>query len=72
MPIYEYMCRKCNEEFALMQKMGAAESDTVCPRCDSKDVKKMLSAFSCNAPAGAGGGCGMPSSSGSSGLGGHS
>jgi putative FmdB family regulatory protein len=74
MPIYEYMCRKCNAQFALMQKMGAAESDTVCPHCDSEDVKKMLSAFSCNAPAGAGGfggggGCGMPSSSGSSGAG---
>ena len=71
MPIYEYSCRHCSKEFALMQKMGALESDTVCPHCSSQEVKKMFSAFSCSVPSGAGGfggGCGMPSS-GSSGPG---
>jgi putative FmdB family regulatory protein len=66
-PIYEYICRKCNKDFSLMQKMGSTESDTVCPHCGSQEVKKMLSAFSCSVQpgaGGAGGGCGMPSSSG--------
>jgi len=48
MPIYEYRCRKCNKVFSALQKVGTTEKDTVCPECDSKDVKKLLSAFSCS------------------------
>lgn len=48
MPIYEYACMKCNKDFAALQKIGAAEKDTICPECGSKDIKKKLSAFSCS------------------------
>lgn len=53
MPIYEYICRKCGEEFALFQRVGA-EKDTVCPSCGSKEVRKNLSSFSCSSSSGAG------------------
>jgi putative FmdB family regulatory protein len=65
MPIYEYMCGKCQEQFSLFQSIYASEKDTVCPKCGSKEVKKKISGFSClsfggassaGAPAGYGGG----------------
>ncbi|MEK6692097.1 MAG: zinc ribbon domain-containing protein [Nitrospirota bacterium] len=52
MPIYEYICMKCGEGFVLLQKVGATEKDTACPSCDSKDVKKKLSTFSCSLDTG--------------------
>lgn len=47
MPIYEYVCKKCNKRFSLLQSIHATESDTQCPSCASKDVKKVVSTFSC-------------------------
>ncbi|MBM3148703.1 MAG: zinc ribbon domain-containing protein [Chloroflexi bacterium] len=32
MPIYEYVCSRCNHRFELRQSFGA-ESATSCPRC---------------------------------------
>ncbi len=52
MPIYEYRCKKCNDIFSALQKVGAAEKDTRCPKCGSNDVKKLLSAFSCSSSEG--------------------
>jgi len=48
MPIYEYVCGKCKENFALLQKMDSSEKDTTCPKCGSKDVRKKFSLFSCS------------------------
>jgi len=45
MPIYEYICKKCNENFSLLQRVGITEKDTACPRCGSSDVKKKISIF---------------------------
>ncbi|MBI4825333.1 MAG: zinc ribbon domain-containing protein [Nitrospirae bacterium] len=43
MPIYEYRCNECGEEFEkLVMGKDAAIS---CPKCDSKDVTKKLSVF---------------------------
>ncbi|MBI3593205.1 MAG: zinc ribbon domain-containing protein [Nitrospirae bacterium] len=47
MPIYEYSCRKCNEVFSVFQSVNASEKDTRCPKCNSNDVKKQVSSFSC-------------------------
>ncbi|MBF0519184.1 MAG: zinc ribbon domain-containing protein [Nitrospirae bacterium] len=45
MPIYEYICEDCKNLFSVFQKMG--ETDTVCTLCNSKNVKKQFSTFSC-------------------------
>ncbi|HDH05548.1 MAG TPA: zinc ribbon domain-containing protein [Nitrospirae bacterium] len=47
MPIYEYICLKCNEKFALLQSMCSADNNTECPKCSSREVKKAISSFSC-------------------------
>ena len=47
MPIYEYCCEKCNEIFSVFQSINAGGNDTRCPKCDSNNVKKKVSSFSC-------------------------
>ena len=47
MPIYEYICLKCNEKFTLLQSMYPADNNTECPKCFSREVKKVISSFSC-------------------------
>lgn len=47
MPIYEYVCGKCHEQFSLFQSIYAGEKDTRCPKCGADEVKKKISAFSC-------------------------
>jgi putative FmdB family regulatory protein len=54
MPIYEYMCLKCNEKFSLLQSLYPAEKKTECPKCSSTEVKKILSSFSCGSGHGIG------------------
>lgn len=50
MPIYEYVCEKCNECFEHLA-YSASESDPKCPKCDAKKVKKLMSA-GCVRPGG--------------------
>ncbi len=47
MPIYEYTCKACKEEFATLQGINTKIEDTRCPKCGSQDVQKKLSTFSC-------------------------
>ena len=50
MPIYEYICKKCTETFALLQWQSNAEETAKCPKCGSEDLKKLPSSFSCPLP----------------------
>ncbi|MBK9675844.1 MAG: zinc ribbon domain-containing protein [Betaproteobacteria bacterium] len=73
MPIYEYACTKCGQEFETLVR-----SDTVpdCPNCHSTELEKKLSVFSTavsttkSAPAAPGpcGSCGHPDGPGACGL----
>lgn len=57
MPIYEYCCAACGEEFSVLQKMGGEA--TVCPKCGSGEVGRKISACAIGgAHGGAGGGGG--------------
>lgn len=46
MPFYEYMCGACGKDFVLLQTISAKEEDTVCPYCEQKKAKKLVSKFS--------------------------
>ena len=52
MPIYEYICLKCNEKFSLLRSIDASDHDTDCPKCTSNDVKKVISSFCCSSGSG--------------------
>ena len=45
MPIYEYRCIQCGNVFARLQRVGASSKDIGCPKCDSPEVERMVSAF---------------------------
>lgn len=44
MPIYEYKCRKCGEEFEELVLSG--DDIPICPSCESGECDRLLSAFS--------------------------
>ncbi len=45
MPLYEYHCRRCGRDFELLRRMQDADSELQCPKCRSKDVERLVSAF---------------------------
>ncbi len=42
MPIYEYACHKCGQEFETLVRSGAVPD---CPGCHSTELEKKLSVF---------------------------
>jgi len=44
MPIYEYECDKCHYIFE--EIIFGSDSDVVCPKCESKHTRKLMSASS--------------------------
>ncbi|MBI3457537.1 MAG: zinc ribbon domain-containing protein [Candidatus Rokubacteria bacterium] len=42
MPIYEYYCRACGEEF---EKLVLGQAMVVCPGCASREVSRRMSRF---------------------------
>ena len=63
MPIFEFRCLDCSEKFEdLFSSHDISNEDIKCPKCGSKDVKRIFSLFSspgvtvedscstCNAP----------------------
>ena len=61
MPIYEYVCMKCEEHFEELVRLG--DGDPKCPHCKATKVVKQFSAFAAHGTAvtpsfgGSGGGC---------------
>ncbi|MGQ3891147.1 FmdB family zinc ribbon protein [Legionella sp. CNM-4043-24] len=43
MPIYEYQCSTCHQQFDLLQKMSDAPA-TLCPNCQNHTAVRMVSA----------------------------
>jgi len=46
MPIFEYKCNDCNKIFEVLHKSSANLEEVICPDCQSKNYKKLLSSFS--------------------------
>jgi putative FmdB family regulatory protein len=49
MPIYEYICKKCNDSFELLVRESTVLE---CPSCGSRELKKEFSAFAVNSQGG--------------------
>jgi putative FmdB family regulatory protein len=69
MPLYEFVCEKCEKDFELLVRSAHWEGKAGCPHCGSKKLTKKFSVFASQAagtsaapPAAAcargGGGCG--------------
>jgi putative FmdB family regulatory protein len=43
MPLYEYHCNDCNEDFEKMVRFSEADQSPVCPTCQSRDTSKKIS-----------------------------
>jgi len=65
MPIYEFHCAACGEDF---EELVFGQSSAIsCPKCKGSDVKKLMSAFAFKSgnnftSSSSGGGCGSCSS----------
>ena len=53
MPLYEYHCQACGEQFEKLRRIDDADRGVECPECQSAEVERLLSTF-------ATGGCGSP------------
>ena len=45
MPIYEYACQECGEQFETMTSMSKRDRGVKCPECGGKKVERKLSVF---------------------------
>lgn len=51
MPIYEYKCKECEENFDHLV-LSAKQAPPVCPECGAKDPVKQISTFSTSGQSG--------------------
>ncbi|MCX7794435.1 MAG: zinc ribbon domain-containing protein [Thermodesulfovibrionales bacterium] len=61
MPIFEYKCNVCSEEFEKL--VLRKEEEITCPKCGKKDIKKKFSVFGMSGVENRGSGCSSCSSS---------
>ena len=45
MPIYEYGCEKCGEQFSRLRPMRESDARAECPNCGHAEVERVLSNF---------------------------
>ncbi|CAI2717237.1 FmdB family zinc ribbon protein [Nitrospina watsonii] len=45
MPLYEYFCETCEQDFTLLQSTSTNKEETVCDLCGSRNVKYRFSSF---------------------------
>ena len=45
MPLYEYRCEGCGEQFELVQPVSVRAEDTTCPNCQARKATRLMSAF---------------------------
>ncbi len=43
MPIFEYKCAKCKQEFERI--VFSDQAEVVCPKCGSREIERLLSTF---------------------------
>src|SRR5256885_12872902 len=45
MPLYEYRCEGCGEQFEVVQRVSAQVEDTICPHCRAQKATRLMSTF---------------------------
>nr|MBC7243751.1 zinc ribbon domain-containing protein [Chloroflexota bacterium] len=45
MPLYEYICDRCQCKFELLRSFSKADEPAVCPNCESPGARRLLSIF---------------------------
>lgn len=60
MPIYEYRCKGCQNDFEALVWTSREEKSVECPKCNTREVERILSPFA--RTAGTGGGTGLSKS----------
>jgi len=45
MPVFEYKCSGCGNKFDVYHKSSGNMEEVVCPKCNSKESKKLFSTF---------------------------
>lgn len=45
MPLYEYCCKHCGNNFEELRPMKDADKAAECPKCHSKQVERQFSTF---------------------------
>lgn len=45
MPLYEFQCTDCKDEFEELVRSAAAADDVKCPRCGGEHVRRKVSLF---------------------------
>jgi putative FmdB family regulatory protein len=48
MPVYDYRCTSCNSNYDVLHKGKELQENIVCPKCGSKEYKKLMSVSSIN------------------------
>ncbi len=46
MPVYDYICKKCQKSFELVLTLGEHDRNNIkCPKCGSKNVEQVFAEF---------------------------
>ena len=45
MPVYEYRCDECGEQFEMFLRSAMQKAAPTCPKCGSSKVEKAISLF---------------------------
>lgn len=54
MPVYEYKCRRCENTFDVLQRLGENGENLKCPDCGERKPEKVFSAFASGQTGGGG------------------
>ncbi|MFQ5632135.1 MAG: zinc ribbon domain-containing protein [bacterium] len=51
MPIYEYRCKNCGNEFELLRSVSQSDHEVECETCGQRQAEKQFSTFAASAGA---------------------
>ena len=54
MPLYEFQCADCQDDFEELVRSNAAVAEVKCPQCGSQQVRRKLSVFASKVSGGGG------------------